>query len=140
MQVEFAGAASEAAAVAPRDARFGGGAWAGRCVASTATVHHVRAVVRSGRDGESGESRSESCFESRFKSRFSQVPAAIRTAPRGGMTVIPVGRPVAKTGMQFARPHTGTGNGPKEGVMAHDAGMGGHRTARHCGAATLAGS
>ncbi|WP_156954343.1 hypothetical protein [Paraburkholderia acidipaludis] len=56
------------------------------------------------------------------------------------MDAIPFVMPVAEIGMQLARSHTGTGDGPKEGVMTHDTGVGGHRAARDCVAAILAGS
>ena len=167
MQVEFAFAASSAAAVAPRDARCSSSAWTGGITASAMTVHPAGADVCSGHDDENG----------RPCSFGGHAPK------RTGMTAAPV---AMKIGMKIARAHTGAsavfvtgrrartvaifhdgaarawgssagladaarsdaassgnagaGNGPKKGVMTYDADMGGRRAARACAAATMAGS
>ncbi len=133
MQDKFAYAASLAAAVAPRDARFGSGARAGRGAVPTTAVHHAGAVVHSGHDDECGKPRS----------------FGTRAAKRTGMTAVPaVVTHVMRIGMQLARVRTGAsavftagaGNGPKKGVMTYDACKGGHRAARANVAALVAGS
>jgi hypothetical protein len=122
MQGEFADAVTLVDAVAPRNARFGGGARKGGCAA--ATMHHIGAVMRSGCDGKNSKSR----------------PFRTRAAKGTGMPVIPAVMFAAKIGMQLARLYAGTGNGPKQGVMTYDACMDGHQAARDCVAAILAGS
>lgn len=134
MQVEFAYAASLAAAVAPCFARFGGGARTGRCAASRTAVHHAGAVVRSGHDDENGKTRS----------------FWAHAAKSTGITAVRAVMADARTGMQIAYACTGAsavsaaealaGSGPKKGVMTHDACMGGRRAARDCFAAPMTGS
>jgi hypothetical protein len=147
MQVENADAASLAVAVAPRETRFDGKAWAGSLAASEkVAVHHVGAAVCSGHDDESGKSRS----------------FWTRAAKRSEITAVPAVMAAAITGMQLARPrvgasavfvtgskaggdaasldNAGAGNGPKKGVMTYDACMGGYQAVRKCAVAIMAGS
>jgi hypothetical protein len=133
MPFKFVYAASSAAAVAPRAARFGGRARAGRCAMPTAAVHHAGAAVHSGHDDECGKPCS----------------FGTRAAKRTGMIAVPaVVTYVMKTGMQLARVRTGAsavftagaGNGPKKGVKTYDACKGGHCAARANVAAIVTGS
>lgn len=167
MQVEFAFAASSAAAVAPHDVRFGGRARTGGGAASTMTVHPAGAGVRSGYDDENGRSRS-SGGRAPKRTGIAASPFVVRVGTQlakahGGASTVFVTSRRARTVAVFhdgavrawglsagltdaARSDAassggaGAGNGLKEGVMACDADMDGRRAVRACAAAHVTGS